>query len=235
MNKYEKLNELNIFNSLFGCFDDICSFTMGCFCPSCLFGRIYELAGFGKCFTGCCKLFTLQFMISAIFSIITFTIEWDMWLGDLLKYENEIENCNKNTICHNEYIDFNHTILRNDKCIITNNTNNTDICDCLKQPLIELCNYESNLPEKINHFINYIIFINVLNAFILCSFTGLLLGYYRTKIGHKYNILYSSRNNFLIHCIPCTNQCALCQEYNTLNRIENTHEPIYTIQTSHTL
>ena len=28
------------------------------------------------------------------------------------------------------------------------------------------------------------------------------------------------RYNFLIHFIPCTNQCALCQEYNTIEMIE---------------
>ena len=49
---------------------------------------------------------------------------------------------------------------------------------------------------------------------------GLFLGHYRTKISYKYNILNNNRYNFLIHCIPFTNQCALCQEYNTIESIE---------------
>ena len=55
----------------------------------------------------------------------------------------------------------------------------------------------------------------------LCSVMGLFLGYYRNEISHKYNILYNSRYNFFIHCNPFTNLCALCQEYNSIKRIED--------------
>ena len=74
MDKYQNLNTINInkFNNIFGCFEDMCAFSMGCLFPTCLFGRIYEISGFGKCFTGCCKIFSLQFILSTFFSLIIF-------------------------------------------------------------------------------------------------------------------------------------------------------------------
>ena len=53
MNQYYRItnqgniNKINYYNPLCGCFQDMCSCTMGFFFPFCLFGRIYEKAGFG--------------------------------------------------------------------------------------------------------------------------------------------------------------------------------------------
>ena len=99
--------------------------------------------------------------------------------------------------------------------------NTTDICDCSKELFINQCNYDNDiLPGKVEHLINYITIISLLNIFTLSCTMGLFLGHYRTKISYKYNILNNNRYNFLIHCIPFTNQCALCQEYNTIESIE---------------
>jgi len=154
-------------------------------------------------------------------------MEWDMFLSKEYYYENNIKLCyNNNNNCTN----FDDKQLYDNKCIIKNNT---DICDCLKQPLIEQCNFNMNeLPDITHNLIEDIIFISIINSLVLCMATGLFLGYYRNKMGHKYNILYNSRYNFLVHCNPCTNQCALCQEYNTLNRIDEIITPIYTVQSS---
>ena len=60
MDTYRNLNgytNINNFNNIFECFEDMCVFSMGCLFPTCLFGRIYEISGFGKCITGCCILF----------------------------------------------------------------------------------------------------------------------------------------------------------------------------------
>ena len=226
-NKFLNMDKINYFDSLCGCLDNLCSCSMGLLFPYCLFGKIYERANFGSCFTGCCKLFTLQFLINTLFGSIIFLIEWNMLLKDELNYEYKINSCNDGEKCHNDYINFDYVSLNNNNCIITNNT---DICDCLKKPLIEQC--EKFHSDDYIHMTNYILFLSILNGLILCISTGLFLGHYRTKISHKYNILYNNRYDCLIHCNPLTNQCALCQEYNTINRIENVIKPIYAIETT---
>jgi len=50
-----------------------------------------------------------------------------------------------------------------------------------------------------------------------------------TKLSQKYNILHNSRYDFCIHFIPCIHQLALCQEYNTVYRLEL--EPVYAVNT----
>ena len=214
MSNYFKLSSVgaintNFFKPLFGCFEDLCSCSMGLFFPYCLFGRIYEISGFGKCYIGCCKYFSIQFFISLLFSIIGFKTEWDLFYGKIYKIENEINNCITNQTCKTNYDNFNTTLC--------NINNNTVTCECLEIPLQEKCNFTNNTLENM---IVYISFISIMNNFTLYLFLGLFLGNYRTKISHKYNILYNSRYNFLIHFLPCTNPCALCQEYNTVNYIE---------------
>lgn len=216
MNQYYKLSNddvrNNFFHPLFSCFEDICSCSMGLCFPYCLFGRIYEKAGFGSCFTGCCKYLSIQIIISLIFSSIIYSIEWNMLLSKEFKFMNNINECNKNSTCKIDYKNFNKT-----ECLIDNTT---IICDCLREPLYEQCSFNSDLPNLIENMSIYIFLVSIINMFIIYTMFGLFLGYYRTKISHKYNILYNSRYNFLIHFLPCTNQCALCQEYNTINEIE---------------
>ena len=101
----------------------------------------------------------------------------------------------------------------------------------MKQPIIDKCNFEEELPNIINNMIIYITIISFISSFFIWLYSGVFLGYYRTKIAHKYNILYNSRYNCILHFNPCTNPCALCQEYNTVDRIETYKplEPIYKI------
>ena len=234
MDQYYKLsnnnnNQVNTFNPLFTCLDNLCTCSMGLCFPYCLFGRIYERAEFGSCFVGCCKLFSLQFIINFFFSLIIYSLEWDMFLKKELEFTEQIQICNNNNICLNDIEKFDYKTLYDNNCLITNTTNTTnttnitntnEICECSKQPLIDQCHFNNELPDILNSFYLYLTILGINNLLILSSFTGLLLGHYRTKISHKYNILYNSRYNFLIHCLPCTNQCALCQEYNSIDTIE---------------
>ena len=100
---------------------------------------------------------------------------------------------------------------------------------------MDKCNYENKLPSIINNFIEYMFILNMINMIIFLSMNGVFYGYYRNKISSKYNILNNSRNNYYIHCIPCIHQLALCQEYNTINRIELIEKPIYAINTKYNL
>ena len=207
-----EFNRINYFNNLFGCFEDMCSCSMGFCFPYCLFGRIYEKAEFGPCWVGCLKYSSIQFIISLIFSSIIYSIEWNMLLSKELNLINDINKCNTNTTCKINYDNFNKT-----QCIINNST---VTCDCLMKPLQDECEFNDNLPNTLYNMFTYIMFMSIINVFTISSIFGLFLGHYRTKISHKYNILYNSRYNFLIHFLPCTNQCALCQEYNTVESIE---------------
>ena len=221
MNQYHKLsnnnNQVNTFNPLFTCLDNLCTCSMGLCFPYCLFGRIYERAEFGSCFVGCCKLLSLQIIINLFFSLIIYFLEWDMFLKKELEFTEQIQICNNNNTCLSDIENFDYKTLYDNKCLINNKT---DICECSKQPLIDQCNFNNELPDILNSFYLYLTILSINNLLILSSFTGLLLGHYRTKISHKYNILYNSRYNFLIHFFPCTNQCALCQEYNSIDTIE---------------
>ena len=212
---YRFTNDRNYFLPLCGCFQDLCSCSMGFFFPFCLFGRIYEKAGFGSCWMGCCKFFSLQFLISSFFSLIMFFTEWNMLISKSPSVMNDINKCIRNSTCHNEYKNFNST-----KCLINNTTIS---CDCLKEPLQKQCDFNNNLPDLLENLSFVMVFINILSILTICTVFGLFLGHYRNKISHKYNILYNSRYNFIIHFLPCTNQCALCQEYNTINMIEIIH------------
>jgi Cys-rich protein (TIGR01571 family) len=220
MDNYYKFSNYNhnYFNPLLGCFENLCSCSMGLFFPSCLFGRIYEKADFGKCWIGCCKLLLIQITINFIFSIIIYSTEYIMIFKKQYDFNNKLNFCYKhNSTCESYVVNFDDKSFYNNKCIL----NSTFICECSKNVLVQKCHYDLNILP--NDMYNLFIFITIISLFYIIAlscFTGLFLGNYRNKISHKYNILYNSRYNFLIHCIPFTNQCALCQEYNSIERIE---------------
>ena len=221
MDKYQKISDfgnVNHFDNICGCFSNLCSLSMGLIFPQCLFGRIYEISGFGECFVGCCKIFSIQFIINIIFSFIIFNKEL-LFINKGSKYD--INYCiNNNNNCHN---DFNYTIIYNNNCSINNNT----ICDCLKESIIEKCNFEKNIDTELMDLFEYISMISILNLIIYMTINGCFYGHYRTKISRRYNILHNSRWDFIIHFLPCVHQIALCQEYNTIYRLEL--EPIYAV------
>ena len=72
-------------------------------------------------------------------------------------------------------------------------------------------------------------FYNCFVLIIRLNINGCFYGYYRTMLSKKYNILNNSRYDFWIHFIPCCHQLALCQEYNTVARIEELVYPINTM------
>ncbi len=214
MNDYLKFSHTNNFNNLFGCFDNLNTCLMGCCCPCCLFGYIYEKLEKGSCLIGGFKFFSLNFIISSIFNLILYLVEWNILIIKQLKINEDLKKSKIN--CYNTSIIYNKTKIFDNNCLI----NNTEICDYMIQPIINECKFNQNLPVTINNLIEYITFIGILQSITICIFMGLFLGYYRTQLSHKYNILYNSRYNFLIHCNPFTNLCALCQEYNSIERIE---------------
>ena len=222
MYQYQKLsdNGINQFNDILSCFNNMCSLSMGCFFPYCLFGRTYELSGFGECYTGCFKIFSIQFILNLIFSGIIINKELTIFNDDIL-FTNKINACKDNLMCKDYY--YNYTTIYNNNCVIKN----TSTCNCLIDPLLTKCNYEKNLPSNLLNLSEYISIISFINFIMLLTLNGCFYGNYRTKISQKYNILHNSRYNFFIHFMPCIHQLALCQEYNTVNRIEI--EPVYAV------
>ena len=149
MDQYYKLsnnnnnNQVNTFNPLFSCIDNLCSCSMGLCFPYCLFGRIYERAEFGSCWVGCCKLFFLQFIINLSFSLSIYSLELDMFLKKEFEFTEQIQICNNNNICFTDIEKFDYKTLYDNKCLITNTTNTTEICECSKQPLIDQSNFNN--------------------------------------------------------------------------------------------
>jgi Cys-rich protein (TIGR01571 family) len=219
MNNYKRFNETNInrFNNLFGCFNNLCSFSMGCLFPQCLFGRIYELAGYGDCFTGCYKIWSMQFIINLLFSSICFFKEFNTL------YEKEFDGLINNCSQYNECKNYNYTQIYDNNC----STNGTIICDCLKEPIVEKCEWDKNLTNTLYNLYEFLIIISIINISINLTINGIFYGHYRKKISKKYNILHNKKCDYWIHFFPCCHQLALCQEFNTLYRIEL--DPIYPI------
>ena len=110
MNTYQKFGDINQFDSICGCFSNLCSLSMCIFFPQCLFGRIYELSGFGECFVGCCKICSLQFIINAIFSSIIINKEINTLYNQ--DYITDIKNCTRDKMCN----DYNYTEIYDNNC-----------------------------------------------------------------------------------------------------------------------
>ena len=220
MERYKKLNDMNInrFDNLFGCFSNLCSFSMGCLFPQCLFGRIHELSGYGDCFLGCCKIWSIQFIVNLLFSGIYFFKEFDTLYEK--EFDGLINNCSEHNECNNYY---NYTQIYDNNCSL----NNTVICPCLREPVVEKCKWQKNLPNTLYDLYEFIMFVSIINLFVNLTINGCFYGHYRTRISRKYNILHNSKWDFWIHFLPCCHQLALCQEYNTLYRLEV--EPVYPI------
>ena len=137
MDKYQKFSDLgnvNRFDNICSCFNNLCSLSMGCLFPQCLFGRIYELSGFGECFIGCFKICSIQFIINLLFSWVYFYKEFDTLYDK--EFIGLINNCTENKECKN----YNYTQIYNNNCSI----NRTVICECLKRPIVEKCKWEKN-------------------------------------------------------------------------------------------
>ncbi len=219
MDGYQKLDDtrINNFDGILGCFNNLCSLSMGLFFPQCLFGRIYELVGYGECFVGCCKIWSIQFIVNLLFSGIYFFKEFDTLYDK--EFNGLINNCSE----HNECNYYNYTQIYDNNCSL----NRTNICECLKEPIVEKCEWEKNLPNTLYDLYEFIMFVSVINLFVNLTINGCFYGYYRTQISRKYNILHNSKWDFWIHFVPCCHQLALCQEYNTIHRIEL--EPLYPI------
>ena len=223
MDKYQKISDygnVNHFDNICGCFNNLCSLSMGCLFPQCLFGRIYEISGFGECFTGCCKIFSIQFIINLIFSGIIINKELTT-LYSSKQFNEQISECKDNLMCKDYY--YNYTNIYDNNCVIKN----TSTCNCLIDPLLTKCNYEKSLSNNLLNLLEYISIISFINFIMLLTLNGCFYGHYRTKISRRYNILHNSRWDFIIHFLPCVHQIALCQEYNTVSRLEL--EPVYAV------
>ena len=212
MYHYKQINDVNHFDSIFSCFNNLCVCIMGLLFPKCLFGRIYEISGFGECCLGVCNIFLLHFISNLLISLIFFLGPSSVFIN--YNFDDFIHICEEQKICGN----FNSTIKYYNKttCEFKNNT----LCNCFKESLLKKCNYEKNYENYIENFIFYVNFVSLINMFMGLCINGIFYGHYRTKISKKYNILHNKYCDFCIHFIPCLHQLALCQEYNTVYRLE---------------
>lgn len=217
----------NKFNDIYKCNDNVDNCLIGIIFPGCLFGKIYNLAGFGSPIFGCIKYYTIQLIIIFITFIILYDINWFYIYGPKYNILNTIPICSYLNDCKSFYLNgtlidsLNITNLQQNDCIVPKK-----ICHCLDHILTEKCIYESNINNTISNVNQYTILLNSLSTITVCSMYGLFLGYYRKKIAEKFNLQSDSFTNFVYHCIPFINPCALCQEANTIEQILYNNEVI---------
>ena len=221
MYHYKQMNTVNYFDNIFSCFNNLCVCSMGFLFPKCLFGRIYEISGFGECCVGFCNIFLLHFMSNLFISFLLLIKPVSVFIN--YNFDDFISICEEHNYCGG----FNNTIKYYNKttCEFKNNT----LCNCFKDSLLKKCNYEKNYENNIENLIIYINLISLINLFIGLFINGIFYGHYRTKISKKYNILHNKYSDFCIHFTPFLHELALCQEYNTIYRLEESI--IYPINT----
>ena len=154
----------NHYDSLFNCFDDIYSLTIGCFFPSILFGKTYEKSNFGNCLTGCLKMSSLYFIFSISSMILYLHIEYDLLFSKQDYYLSNFDTCKKDNLCE-KYINIDNS------CLLKNNT---QVCDCLQHSYTEYCDFNTNkLPEILNNLTNTLFIISILQTFIYSIIIGI--------------------------------------------------------------
>jgi len=207
----------------------------GLCCPCCLFGRTYERSQFGSFFNGCCKYFSIQMMFTIVISSINFDYQWNNIYAPLYDTSQNIRTCHTAPNCSpyfngNKLIDdLNQTNLADNNCYVPEYLH---VCKCLNDFLPDKCRTIENLPENIRETIMTSMVINTAGGLFNITILGFFLEHYRQKLADKLNIRTSRIKGFLYHCLPFINPCALCQEANTLDRlniINNTIMPITTV------
>jgi len=212
----------NQFDQLCACSANGESCMLGLFFPCCLFGRTYERARYGSFFSGCCKYFAIQLIFGIIISAVDFDYKWAQIYGPEFQFTESIKSCGINPECKPS---FNGTKLVDslDQSILANNNCNVpvylDVCKCLLDILPRQCQFIEDMPETIKDNVIDSIVINTIGGFVSMSTLGCFLGYYRKKISATFGIESLSSENFFYHCLPCLNPCALCQEANTVDRL----------------
>lgn len=219
---YDNLN-LNINNnnkyiSIYGCTDDYISCLVGCFFPYCLFGDTYKKSKFGNCLTGCCKMFSLQFLLSSLFFVLYLHFEYNTIYLNENKYLTNIDKCHNIKLCDNNSVLEDEIKLISEPCLINNTTK--FVCGCLKNSLVDYCSFKTDkLPELINELTLLTIMLNMIHLLTLSIMMGIFSGYYRKKLSYRLNIIEKSKYPFCIHFCPITHLLALCQENNTVKNI----------------
>ena len=251
MTDYSKMDEIpiNSINTLVSDsgnqFDQLCScaggavansdtYILGLFFPCCLFGRTYERARFGTFLSGCCKYFSLQFILSLIIISADIDNKWGKIYGPEIQFSERVTYCDTFPEC-NSYFNGSKVIDSLDQNILANNKCNVPkylhVCKCLNDELPPQCQFIEHMPETIKDTIVASIVINTIGSLISITTLGCLLGYYRKKISDTFGIKSLSSESFFYHCMPCLNPFALCQEANTVDRLNFNNMAIMPITT----
>ena len=195
---------------------------LGLFLPCALFGRTYERAGFGSFCSGCSKYFAISLFYSILMNAVSYSIQYNNLLGPLSEFKLGIHDCSIQPNCFTSFsndgqiIDsLNSTNLLANDCEIPDGIR---VCQCLDNVLLYQCEFEKNIKTEVTNMLVSISLVGTLVCLLSSSTYGFFLGNYRKKIGDQLNIDTGGATNFLFHCVPFINPCALCQEANTVDR-----------------
>lgn len=169
---------------LFSCCDDMSIFCLGYFCPCYLFGRTAHRAGVvSSTFCGC------------LVSMVPFAIMWVLAFIAMLHFLSGIDSWDD---CRHE--------APQSPAGSSDGSSDGDLASNARSPEHGHC--DDLLSTAVRTYVDNILAIQAL-FFVL---VGALFGYYRRKISAVLGSEDSWFKSFLLHCLPCTNACALCQE-----------------------
>jgi hypothetical protein len=161
-------------------------------------------------------------IFAIVISSINFDYQWNNIYAPLYDTSQNIRTCHTVPSCSPYFNDdkliddLNQTNLADNNCNVPEYLH---VCKCLNDFLPDKCRTIENLPESIRNTIINSIVINTTGGLINITILGFFLEHYRHKIATKFNIRTSRIKGFLYHCLPFFNPCALCQEANTLDRL----------------
>ncbi len=169
---------------LFSCCDDMSIFCLGYFCPCYLFGRTAHRAGVvSSTFCGC-----LMFMVPIVIMWALAFIAMLHFLSGIDAWDNCMHDAPQPPAGSGD------------------GSSDGDLASDASAPEHDHC--DDLLTTAMRAYVDNTLAIQVL-FFVL---VGGLLGYYRRKISAVLGHEDSWFKSFLLHCLPCTNACALCQE-----------------------
>jgi len=195
---------------------------LGAVLPCALFGRTYERAGFGSFCSGCSKYLAISVFYSILMNAALYSIQYNRLLGPLSEFKLGIHDCSIQPNCFPSFSNDGHIIdSLNSTNLLANDCEIPDgirICQCLDNVLLDQCKFEKNIKTEVTNMLVSISLVGTLGGLLSSSTYGFFLGNYRKKIGDQLNIDTGDVSNFLFHCVPFINPCALCQEANTVDR-----------------
>jgi len=170
---------------LFSCCSDMSICCLGYWCPCYLFGRTAQRAGVSSSTLCGCLTYLMVFAAMTVVGLVA-----------MLDYMSRLS----------DYVDCENAVPHPSHEGSGDGSSNDDLTAYVGAPDDDHC--QDLLWKAIRTYLAHTVAIQVVCMVLF----GALLGYYRQKITVALGDTGSGFKSFMLHCLPCTNACALCQE-----------------------